>query len=579
MPNVMRTIVLLVAAASLASAADVVKFKQRCLADLTAAVPGVLASQNKANGQFGKGIWIVTDQNVMFALAAAWSWKDDANPHYHSPELLDAVMAAGDALIADADERGMWEFRKKDGSKWGKIFMPWTYSRWIRSWLLIRDAMPPERRARWEKALLLGFTGIAAMNERHRTYDNIYAHHAMALYFAGQAFDKPAWREIAARCLHNVIQGQNPAGYWAENVGPVVAYSHVYLDALGLYYKASGDAAALASLAKAVVFHTYFTYPDGSNVETVDDRNPYHGGQGAVPNIAFTLTPAGRTFFASRLREAKRPMDADLAATLLLAGEEGPGLDRDPLDTDFDYVLGKNEAFIRRRGPWFVVLSAFTAPLAKDSSRRWWMDRQNLVSIYHDKAGLILGGGNSKLQPYWSTFTIGDIGDFHFRPAVDGKEPDFMPPPGLRHVPTAAKLVTGKKEFGLDLDYGGQRVAVRLKILGPNRLEYAWSAVHVTEKPVVAHATIYPRYGQLLKSAAGAAAEVSDTPFHWAAGGAGAWLEHAFFRLLLPPAAVLHGPETPWNPYTIDGRPGAHSGLLVVDLPVRKSQHIRVEIQ
>jgi hypothetical protein len=272
-------------------------------------------------------------------------------------------------------------------------------------------------------------------------------------------------------------------------------------------------------------------------------------------------------------------MDSDSAATLLLAGEEGPGLDRDPLDGDFDYVLGKDEAAVRRHGPWFLVLSAYTAPPATDGSRRWWMDRQNFVSVYHDKTGLILGGGNSKLQPSWSTFTIGDFGGFHFMPAVDGKEPDFLPPPGLRHIPTGAKLAVNREQFGLDLDYGGQRVAVRLKILGPNRLEYTWSAVDVTEKPLVAHATIYPHYGQKFTSASGKTEEIAETPFRWPEGAAGKWIEHAGFRLFIPPGAAVHGPETPWNPYTKDGRPYPDSGLMVVDMPVRKVQRVRLEIQ
>lgn len=576
--RVLRIPVFLACAGSLAFAGDAITFRTRCLQDLTGAVPGILESQNKDNGRFGTGLWIVTDQNVMLPLAVAWSYKDPANPYHNKREVLEAVMGAGDALIADADEKGMWEFRKKDGSTWGKIFMPWTYSRWIRSYMLIRGGMPPERREKWERALLLGFTGIAAQIARGRTYNNIYAHHAMALYYAGQAFDKPEWRELAAQCLHNVIRGQNPAGYWAENVGPVVGYSHVYLDALALYYSKSQDRAALESLEKAIRFHQYFTYPDGSNVETVDDRNPYHATRGSVPNVAFTLTPEGRTYFARRLKQSSRPINADLAATLLIDGQEGPGLDRDPVDTDFDFVLGKQEAAVRRRGPWFIVLSAYTAPPATDGSRRWWMDRQNLISVYHDKVGLVFGGGNSKLQPYWSTFTIGDTSGFHFMPAVNGKEPDFMPPAGLRHVPTAAKLVLGKKDCGLELDYGGQRVAVRLKIKGPNRLEYTWSAVDVSEKPLVAHATIYPRYGQKITSASGNSEEVGDTAFRWQPGAAGAWIEHAGFRVRIPRDAVVHGPETPWNPYARDGRPGAHSGLIVVDLPIRKSRQIRLEV-
>ena len=61
-------------------------------------VPRLLQSQDKATGRFGTGVWIVTDQNVIFPLAAAWSLQDPANPHYHSQELLDAIMAAGGTI-------------------------------------------------------------------------------------------------------------------------------------------------------------------------------------------------------------------------------------------------------------------------------------------------------------------------------------------------------------------------------------------------------------------------------------------------------------------------------------------------
>ena len=105
-------------------------------------------------------------------------------------------MKAGDALIADMDASGQWEFRKKDGSTWGPIWMPWTYSRWVRTFALIRDDMPPERRDAWTKALTLGYTGIARSALGH--VHNIPAHHAMGLYAAGQALDRPEWCRQAA---------------------------------------------------------------------------------------------------------------------------------------------------------------------------------------------------------------------------------------------------------------------------------------------------------------------------------------------------------------------------------------------
>src|SRR5688572_7684851 len=119
--------------------AEVWQFKKPFLEALVKQTPNILKSQDKATGRFGKGIWIVTDQNAMYPLSVAWATKIGGveNPYYQNAEVLEAIMAAGDALIADQKPDGQWEFRKKDGSTWGDVYMPWTYSRWIRSFALI----------------------------------------------------------------------------------------------------------------------------------------------------------------------------------------------------------------------------------------------------------------------------------------------------------------------------------------------------------------------------------------------------------------------------------------------------------
>src|SRR5438132_11362652 len=101
-----------------------------------------------------------------------------------------------------------------------------------------------------------------------------------------------------------------------------------------------------------------------------------------------------------------------------------------------------------RHGPWFACLSAYEAEI---SDKRWIQDRQNFVSLFHDKTGLILGGGNTKLQPLWSTFTVGDPALLFHKPGDE--DPNFIPPPGVRHIPTDAKL--DPQRSALDLDYGG----------------------------------------------------------------------------------------------------------------------------
>ena len=123
-------------------------------------------------------------------------------------------MKAGDALIDDMDAQGQWVFRKKDGSTWGMISMPWTYSRWIQTFQLIRRDMPDDRRQRWTQALLLGY-GKIAQSCLHYLH-NIPAHHAMGLYIAGQTLDRPEWCRHAAEFLVRIAGTQADGGYPAH---------------------------------------------------------------------------------------------------------------------------------------------------------------------------------------------------------------------------------------------------------------------------------------------------------------------------------------------------------------------------
>ena len=112
-------------------------YKRQLLNVLISQVPKLLETYDPQTGHFGKGIWIRTDQNLMYPLAVAYACKDKPNPYYKDSKLLEVITKAGDALIEDADENGKWEFRKKDGSTWGKIHQPWIYSRWMRAYMLI----------------------------------------------------------------------------------------------------------------------------------------------------------------------------------------------------------------------------------------------------------------------------------------------------------------------------------------------------------------------------------------------------------------------------------------------------------
>ncbi len=550
--------------------AEVIEFKERCLADLVAAVPGILASQNSANGQFGKGLWIVTDQNVILPLAIAWGHQSSKNPFYHRDDVLAAIIRGGDALIPAQDADGKWLFLKKDGSKWGQIYMPWTYSRWVRAYQIVRNAMNAEARARWDRALTLGFTGIAKEVAGTKTLANIPVHHAMGLYFASQVFQRPDWEKIARDFMHRTVGEQHVDGYWSEHVGPVINYGFVYIDAIGIYAAASGDRDMIEPLRRAALFHAHFTYPDGTEVETVDERNPY------APSVTrgivgFVRTAEGRTHFAHQMAKGKGGLPADNAAALLQWGEEGEGAAANDTEHDFDFRLTKNAAAVRRRGPWFIVVSAFTAPLAP---RRWIQDRQNFISIYHESSGLVLGGGNTKLQPLWSNFTTGDLSKFTHR--AGDENPNFQPPAGVRHIPVAATVIEGD-DLGLDLDYGGQHAQITLHVVDDRTLEYVVKG----EPAFTAHVTLMPKLTTPLRSAKSviAAAKLKSTTASWDDTQLGGWVTHGKTRIIVPSGARLDWPALPHNPYVKDGHAAPAEGRIVLSAPVTvRPQTFRLEI-
>ncbi len=541
-------------------------YKDRSIRELADEVPKILQDFDSKTGHFGSGIWICTDQNRMYPLAVAYATNHSQNPWYKSEKLLDVITAAGDALIEDADDRGMWVFRKKDGSTWGDIWMPWTYSRWIRAFARIRDDMPADRRKAWEDALTLGFAGISKSCLGH--VHNIPTHHAMGLYIAGQTLGRPEWCRQAADFMQKVVGTQAEGGYWSEGIGPVVAYDFVYVDAIGTYYAVSGDQRVLPALEKAARFHRCFTYPNGHNVETVDQRNPYHAHV-ALGNVGFTFTAPGRAYLNSQWSCHKGALEADLLASLILYGEEGP-IAESPGDDAF--VLregGSDRAAVIRSGPWFVCLSAYTAPISKS---RWIQDRQNFVGIYHEKTGLILGGGNTKLQPAWSNFTVGDPSLLKHTPGDEN--PDFTPKGHLVHVPSQAKL-TAHPEPKLELVYGSETCCVEVRIANDRNLEYRIESTAKSAGPVAAHLTVIPRLGQPLETASGTKIVLGKDSLELAPRQIGGWMTHGGVRFHLPDDATIHWPALPHNPYRKDGRASAEEGRIEIRIPLDAAQNSR----
>ncbi len=530
---------------------------------LIESIPRIMSSQ-RPDGQFGGLPWICRDQHAMLPLAVAWQMPE--SPYHHDSDVLDAIVRGGDALINDQDKNGMWTFRKKDHSSWGQIYMPWTYSRWIRTYRIIRDGVAENVRRRWDTALTLGFEGIARQ-ELSRIH-NIPTHHAMALYCAGEVLARKEWQLQAVAFIHGVIREQSPHGWWTENVGPVVAYNYVYVDALGVYYALSGDEAVLEALDRAARFHSNYTYPDGSIVETVDERNPYHPGI-RLGNPGFSHTAAGRGYLAQQhtlFLNAGNVFDEDYAANILLSAGEGPE-ERPAASRDRHVFRMEEDALIVRRKPWFVSLSAY---VCEPVNIRWRQDRQNFVSVFHDRTGLIIGGGNTKLQPLWSNCTVGDTSLLSHTFAQE--EPDFSPRDGLFHVPDSAVPGGDQDAPSLTLTYGGEYFHLTCLPKSDTELTLVCKATTNTRQAVEGHITLMPHLGEAVRLSSGTETILGDDSIEWHPDNE-EWLEHAGWRLVLPPGGRITWPVLPHNPYRKKGDATIEEARIVVCLPFSEDVH------
>lgn len=547
-------------------------FKKPFLEALVKQVPGILKNQDKTSGRFGSGIWIVNDQHAVYPLAVAWATNIDGvdNPYYHNPEVLNAIMSAGDALIADQHPDGTWLFRKKDGSTWGDIYMPWTYSRWIRAFALIKDAMPADRREKWEKGLTLGMSGIADTQLKERM-QNIPAHNAMGLYLASQVFNRKDWEAKAVDYLHRCAAAQYSDGYWTEHSGPVVMYNGVYVDLLGCYYGMSKDPAILPVLQRSTHFHAAMTYPDGRAIETVDERNPYELNIVGI-NIGFAFNPEGRAYVRRQIERmshhTENPVGPEVAASYILYGEEGEVAPE--LKSGDVYVSGDGQAMTRRDGPWFFAMTSYHAEL---STARWIQDRQNFVSLYRDGLHVIVGGGNTKIQPLWSTFTVGDPALFAHKPGDES--PNFIPPAGLVHVPTDAKLNAATNS--LDLDYAGVKCNVTLDTSNAKVAKIKYTLTSPTDKRVEAHVPMIVEMNKPWSTASGKGDKLTPDPIKLAPGEAGDWFAHRGYKIAVPATASITWPAKRHNPYTKDGHSEPLEDRIVMTLPFDKD-HMSYEI-
>lgn len=521
------------------------------------------------------GGWAVTNQDIVYPLALLYTTA--GNRYYGDERILHYALRGADAWRDFQYPDGRVEFVKVDGSRWGPTYMPWSMYHWLETYALLRDQLDGPRRTRWEDGLTLAYDGIAG-ELAHGHVHNIPTWNGMAAYRAGEIFGRSDWQEAGQRMIALAVEAQTPYGYWLEHGGPTTLYNLVYTHAIGLYHVFSGDESVLPCLERATDFHIRYTYPDGRIVETIDGRVKYHDHVADFAHTTFSLFPQGRRYLrmlvenldadrqesaeprisyvissgSLRIANAEYGLSPRLASAYvhLRSGPEAPV----PQDRPTYLIHDREHALIRRGQGWFYCLSGIATPPVES---RWGQDRGSYASIWHEGPGLIVGGGNSKNQPEWSTFAVGSGAD-------------------ASHLPVAAALHPGDGEDAVALTYetpargesakASATCVLGLRIASPECLE-----IHLTGPADVqaeAHLTLKLDREEPLRTGAGATLGLDGPSIDLDAGASGGWIGCDKWRLTVPAGSRLQWPVLPFNPYAADGAAPLDEAAGILTVPV-----------
>jgi len=347
--------------------------------------------------------------------AVLYTKKYPGNKHYNDPRMLTLAKKIGDMLVRE-NKNG--NYTKRHDSDWD------TYM-WLEAYRLLQNQLGEEKRQQWKEAILANLQLLEPLLIKYQDYPqynapfittspNHYAIYASSLLVGGTVFAKPAWVTLANKVLHRYcVREQTADGYYGEHsqAGPTTGYDYITVTQIALYWEYSKDPEALKALRRSTQFHQYFTYPDGTPVETINDRNRYWGAS-MWGHFGFSNFEDGRRYAA--FLTSFFPLSGDSLsyggdmqslgriAQDIIYFHEGPSGNIPQLQPAYAHQM-KIPAGIRKTGSWVVTYSGIIAPPV--TLNNFFLDRQGNISVFNKKTGLILSGANSKRQPELATFT------------------------------------------------------------------------------------------------------------------------------------------------------------------------------
>lgn len=473
---------------------------------------------------------------AMLAAAVLYTKQHPANPAYHDKKKLDVALKLGDWAADYCDHEAANEYRRD---------LLWEIHFWLDSYRILEGELGADRRAHWRR----GIEKIAGWFARDveecidvprfqsgfvSTSINLLSIRASTVYLAGRILPNKEWENLGMRALHRIAaEEQTPDGFWGEQTdnGPATGYNYVTLCSVALYWEHSHDTAALEALRRATDFHKYFTWPDGTPVETINGRNRLRAVS-PFGHFGFSHWPDGRRYAAfltqSFVGRQLGSRDLGRLSQNALYFHEGP-TSAIPQDLPRSSYRMRLPAGIRKTGAWTVCLSGL---IDAPSASRFTLDRQGNLSIYHEKAGLIVTGGNSKYQPELATFLE--------------KSKDRVVT-----MPLNSRLRMDDQGDRLGLGFPSFFAEAEVKPASADRLPFRFSIVDRALDPLRGsqlQLQLCLKAGEVLETAQ-TKVTLDEKRIELEPEQIGGWIRHHGWTLHVDPTAKLTWPVFPFNPY------------------------------
>jgi hypothetical protein len=558
--------------------------KAMALEYLARHVPTVLKAQREDGAFFPFPEWKNPSryhQYCFYPLAYLYA-TPEAGKFHRDPALLKAARASISYASSTMKPDGRMPVHSR-GDYWGDALDEWWTYFALETRQLIGAELPAEENDLWSRSIRRSVEGCVQHVERTLADPkflgtdiaaNHFASYLLAVYRAGEIFAREDWRRLAESGFQRMIPLQQPGGYWSEGGGPTTAYNHITTWAISLYAQKSNNPSAWQAVRKAEAFHRAFTYPNGSPIETIDGRVRYHGCAPAFIPVGFCHSPDGQAYVQQQI--------ASLMHHPLGAGAEGFGdgylgyafftevarhagnIEAKPSPSVGAYTVPNQLAGIVRAQGWVCVASAIVNPVT--SANRWWLERQQHLSVWHSRTDLIVGGGNTRNQPLFSTLVVED---------ADGKILSHLAKAaGLRGVePTKIELALTIADEQVELFTEIlDAKTVRLTALwrGPGKGRCVWQLpLWLTRSEGI--------------TAGGQHHALAAQPLKLAGTAIGTELTHHHWRVRWDQAtkAAFVWPVLPFNPYKRDGvvEPGAAQGVLRIPLTQAQPTQVIITVQ